>query len=34
MRKGYMVKSWSNELVFQNEKLGDASQGGAFLLYR
>ena len=32
MREGYVLVT--NEPSFQNEKLGDASQGGAFLLYR
>jgi len=32
--KENMVEVVTTELTFQNEKLGDASQGGAFLLYR
>jgi len=32
--KENMVEMVSPDLTFQNEKLGDASQGGAFLLYR
>ena len=32
--KENMVEVVTTELDFQNEKLGDASQGGAFLLYR
>merc|ERR1719234_471087 len=32
--KENMVEVVTTDLTFQNEKLGDASQGGAFLLYR